>query len=721
MSDINQLGSMSDLKTLRLESSEAETLTVLFDREGSSANIIDSLFTQELERVIDEIEALQPKGVFIRSAKNTFFAGGDLDSLYQTTSAQAAGLFEMVERLKRSLRRLETLGIPVVACIEGAALGGGWEIALACHHRIALSATSVKMGLPEVTLGLLPGGGGVARTVRLFGLQRALPLLTEGRQYPAQEALAEGLIHEVVESAEVMSERALSFIQAHPEVKQPWDVKGYRMPGGTPTSPKLAPMLAVAPAMLTQKTKGVYPAPEAILAAMVEGALVDFDTACRIESRYFVELVCSPIAKNMINAFWYQLNEVKAGVGRPEGSPQRSFKKIGILGAGMMGAGIAYASASRGVEVVLRDVTLDRALSGKGYSEGIVSKGIKRGKTSQAEGERLLSLIKPTESVVELSECELVIEAVFEDRALKARVTQETEAVVAESTLFASNTSTLPISGLASASRRPDQFIGLHFFSPVDKMKLVEIICGRETSQETLAACYDFVTQLGKIPIIVNDSRGFFTSRVFGTYTQEGIAMVGEGVSPVLIEMAAALAGFPVGPLAVSDEVSLTLMEHIRVQTAEDLAAEGREPPRHGADHVITRMLEVNRAGRSAGGGFYSYPEGGKKSLWTELSSMFPLVESQPTIEEVKSRLLYIMAVETARCLEEGVLMSHRDANLGSIFGIGFPAWTGGAIQFIHQTGLGAFVEQAEELAERHGARFSPPASLEAIMSGETT
>ncbi|WP_028108929.1 3-hydroxyacyl-CoA dehydrogenase NAD-binding domain-containing protein [Ferrimonas futtsuensis] len=702
------------MSSIRIELESDGILHLVLDRSGASANLMDQAFAEDLAHTVSAIQEMDYKGIVLRSAKSTFFAGGDLGQIAQVTRESAEPFYKMVESIKASLRALETDGRPVVACIGGAALGGGWELALACHHRIALDSKGVRIGLPEVTLGLLPGGGGVARTVRMFGLQQALPLLTEGRQFSPAEALEAGLVHQLADSEQEMLQAAKAYIQAHPQMAQPWDVKGYRLPGGSPGSPKVAQMLAVAPAMLRKKTKGVMQAPEAILCAMVEGAQVDFDTACRIESRYFVELVCSQQAKNLINTFWFELNAIKGGAGRPQQFSPSKVSRIGVLGAGMMGAGIAYAAASRGIEVVLKDISLAQAQKGKAYSEALMAKRVQRGRSSDAQAQQLLKRIVPTESVAELAGCELVIEAVFENRDLKAKVTREAEAVLADTTLIASNTSTLPITGLAQASRRPESFIGLHFFSPVDKMPLVEIICGQQTSAESLARAYDFVLQLGKTPIVVNDSRGFFTSRVFGTFTNEGIAMLAEGVAPAAIENAAWLAGFPVGPLAVSDEVSLTLMKKIRNQTVADLAEEGIAASPKEADPVIDRMLELERAGKAVGCGFYDYPKGEKKRLWSGLSQHFPQAEVQPDVQELKERLMFIMAVETIRCMEEGVLNHRRDADVGSIFGIGFPAWSGGAVQFIDHLGPKAFVARADQLAENCGERFRVPDGLRA-------
>ena len=471
------------MQHIRIES-QNELAILWFDRQDSSVNKIDSIFVTEFDVATTQLKEMKPKGVILRSAKSTFFAGGDLDMLFQCTQSEVSLLFGMVESLKTSIRRLETMGIPVVACIDGSALGGGWELALGAHHRIMLNHPKVQIGLPEVTLGLLPGGGGVARTVRIFGLQEALPLLTEGKKYTAEKALNIGLIHEIVDSSEDLLKKAIEWIHDHPQAEQLWDKKGYRLPGGSPASPKLAPLLAIAPAMVRKKTKGVYPAPEVILATMVEGALVDFETACRIESRYFVHLVCHPVAKNMISAFWYQLNEISSGVGRPKGQETRKFNKVGILGAGMMGAGIAFAASKSGCEVVLKDVSNEQAEKGKNYSQQILEKLIKKGYSTSEKAENQLALIHPTADASDFAGCDLVIEAVFEDRQLKAKVMSEVDSFIEKDALLASNTSTLPITGLAQNSSRPADFIGLHFFSPVDKMKLVEIISGKETSHK---------------------------------------------------------------------------------------------------------------------------------------------------------------------------------------------------------------------------------------------
>jgi len=693
------------------EKDQDNIVHLILDKPNAGANLMDAEFTDSLVKAVEKLRDDEWAGVIFRSNKSTFFAGGNLEDLHATTKENAHLLYDMVNKLKLVMRELETSGKPVVACINGAALGGGWELALACHHRIALSK-GVTLGLPEVTLGLLPGGGGVIRMSRLLGLQAALPYLTEGKQFKPEQGQKLGLIDEVVDTPEQLVEAAIKWIKATPKAQQVYDVKGYKVPGGKPSNPALAKMLPIAPAMMRVQTKGTMPAPESILSVMVEGLQVDIDSAMRIETRYFVELVCSQVAKNMIGTFWFQLNEIKAGASRPKKIAKNKVQKVGVLGAGMMGAGIAYSSASKGIEVVLKDVSLENAEKGKAYSQSLLDKKVKKKRLSADKRDKVLNAINATADANDLQGCDLVIEAVFEDRTLKAKVTQEAEAQLEKTAVFASNTSTLPITGLAEASQRPENFVGLHFFSPVDKMPLVEIICGEQTSDETLAKVYDYVLQIGKTPIVVNDSRGFFTSRVFGTFANEGMAMLGEGMPAAAIENAAFLAGYPVGPLAVTDEVSLTLVEKIRNQTIKDLKSEGLDYTTHPSDAVVDRMLEVDRAGKLSGVGFYDYPAKAKKHLWPGLADMFGDEKKEYTLEEIKDRLMYIQAIETVRCIEEKVLTSVRDANIGSIMGIGYPVWTGGILQFINQTGMSEFIKRAEQLHEQCGERFAVPQLL---------
>lgn len=705
---------------IQLQRADDGIVTLLFDAVGQSANLMDAAFRADFAEAIVQLKA-EPglAGVILASAKKTFFAGGDLKELVALQPGDREAFFRTCEKLKADMRALETLGLPVVAALNGTALGGGFELALACHHRIALEDRKLLLGLPEVTLGLIPGAGGVTRMVRLLGLQTALPLLLEGKQLSAPEALKQGLIHDLAADPTELYAKARAWIQDHPKSLQPWDCGDYKMPGGAPSNPKVAPVLMIAPAMLRARTRGCFPAPEAILAAAVEGAQVDFETALRIESRHLTRIASGQVAKNMIGAFWFQLNEIKAGSSRPAGFAPWKSQRVGVIGAGMMGSGIAHACAIRRLPVVLKDVSLEAAERGKSYSEKLLAKRVQRGQQTAEAMAETLALIEPTAEAADFARCDFIIEAVFEKRELKAQVTREAEQYLPADGLMCSNTSTLPITGLAAASRAPERFIGLHFFSPVDKMQLVEIIKGRATSAETLARAFDFVLQIGKIPIVVNDSRGFFTSRVFGKFVEEGFAMLHEGVAPSAIEMAALKAGMPVGPLAVADEVSLGLISHVAAQTKADFEAEGKPWKPSIAEPVRDRMVqEFQRLGRAAGGGFYEYPSGGgEKSLWPGLS-VWRRAEVNPPERDLIDRFLFVQALDTVRCLEEGVLETVRDANIGSIFGIGFPPWTGGAVQFLNQYGLTAAVARAAELAAAHGERFEPPQPLREAAAG---
>lgn len=695
-------------------------IILTLDSPNQSANTMNADFRVALENIVSKLKSeTSITGIIFRSAKKTFFAGGDLDELIQARLEDATPFFEMIQKMKAEFRYIETLGVPVVAALNGTALGGGWEIALGCHARIALNDPKTKFGLPEVTLGLLPGGGGIVRMVRLLGLQNAFPFLMEGKQFGVDKAKSLGLIQDIAETPEELMDKAIAWVKEHPKSQQPFDVKGYKIPGGDPKTPAVAQMLAIAPAMLRDKTKGCYPAPEAIMAAAVEGAQVDVDTALTIESRYFTYLATGQISKNMIGTFWHGLNAIKAGASRPKDVAKWQATKVGVLGAGMMGAGIAYSTAIKGIPVVLKDVSVENAEKGKAYSQKLLDKKVSQGRMTAEKRDQVLSLITATASAEDLKGCDLIIEAVFENQELKAKVTQEAEAFLVEGGVMASNTSTLPITGLANASKDQANFIGLHFFSPVDKMQLVEIIKGKNTSAETLAKAYDYVQQIGKIPIVVNDSRGFFTSRVFGTFVQEGLRLLHEGVHPARIEMAALKAGMPVGPLAIQDEVALTLSEHVANETRKALQAEGKDLPRSGADDVIQTMIHTfDRKGKAAGAGFYDYPEGGKKHLWEGLNHWKQDVDISE--QEMIDRFLFVQSLDTLRCYEENVLESIIDANIGSIFGIGFAPWTGGAIQFLNQYGLDQAVQRANELEAKYGERFKAPQRLvESVSSGQ--
>ena len=703
-------------------------VTLTMDDPTAGANTMNELFGRSFKETVQRLVAERDDitGVILTSAKKTFFAGGNLSDLQSITPDRAEEFFAGIEDLKADMRTLERLGRPVVACINGAALGGGLELALACHHRIAVNDPKIKIGLPEVTLGLLPGGGGVTRLVRMLGIQSALmDWLLQGQQRRPAEAQAKGVIDELVDSADdlVPAARAWILEQASGENRdealvaaaKPWDVKGYRIPGGTPSNPSFAANLPAFPANLRKQLKGSpMPAPRAIMSAAVEGAQVDFDTASRIESRYLTQLVTRPVSKAMIQAFFFDLQAINSGRLRPkregEDYPKRPVAKVGMVGAGMMGAGIAYSCAMSGLEVVLKDVSIEGAEKGKSYSEKLLTKAVERGRMDQAKADAVLARITPTADMNDLADVDVVIEAVFEDYELKRKVFEEIEAVVRPDTLLCSNTSTLPITSLAKFITRPADFIGLHFFSPVDKMQLVEIIRGEETSDETTARAVDIVQQIRKIPIVVGDGRGFFTSRVFGQLITEGVNLLAEGVDPQTIERAATQAGFPAPPLAMTDEVSLTLTQHIRAEAEKAAAAEGKTREVQSGELLIDRMVaEFGRKGRAAGAGFYDYPADGPKVLWPGLREHFARGTQVP-LKDMQDRYLFAMALDTARCFEEGVLRDTESANIGGIFGIGFPPHTGGPATFMtnYEGGLAGFVARADELADTYGERFRP-------------
>ena len=695
-------------------------ITVTIDQADRKMNVIGDGFNDAFAALTDAfVNDQDAKGLILTSGKSTFVVGADIDQLATIETAEQA--FDLVEDLKASLRKLETSGKPVVAAITGTALGGGLELALACHYRIAIDSPKTKLGLPEVKLGLLPGGGGTQRLPRLVGIQKALELMTQGKELRPQQALEIGLIDDVAHDNDELISKAKAWINENPKVQQPWDKKGFKIPGGDSKHPNVVQVFSIAPAMANQKSHGNYPAITHILSSVFEGCLTDIDNGLKIESRFFVACALSDVSKNMINTLWTQLNSIKKGQSRPEGYERSKVSKVGILGAGMMGAGIAYVSAKAGMEVVLLDTAIEGAEKGKNYSSKLLDKAISRGRSTEEKKQTLLDLIKTTTSYDDLEGCDLVIEAVFEDVEIKAECTRKSEAVIPDTAVYASNTSTLPITELAKASKRPSQFIGLHFFSPVDKMPLVEIIVGEETDDATLAKGFDYVGQIAKTPIVVNDSRGFYTSRVFGTYVSEGIAMLSEGIHPRSIEVAGMKSGMPMPPLALQDEVSLSLSLHVMQQTKRALEAEVKTFTPHPAMPVVEKMVkELGREGKKVAKGFYDYPQNGEKHLWPELTELYPTTDEQPSQQDLVDRLLYVQANETAKCFEENVVRTVADANIGSIFGWGFAPNQGGTLQFINSVGVDKFVARSRELASKYGERFAPAQILvEMASSGE--
>ena len=710
--------------TITYERGADGVVVLTMDDPNQSANTMNADYLASMEAAVDRLESEidDVTGVVLTSAKKTFFAGGDLGDILSIPADGADLAIQTVERAKAPLRRLETLGKPVVAAIAGAALGGGLEIALAAHRRIVVDSPAVQLGLPEVGLGLLPGGGGIVRTVRMLGVATALmEVLLEGKRLRPGKAHQIGLVDELVAGPEDLLPAAKEWIKATPEAAQPWDRKGYRMPGGTPSNPALAANLPAFPAMLRKQLKGApYPAPVAIMAAAVEGAGLDFAAAEKVEARYFAGLATGQTSKNMIRAFFFDMQKAN-GLAKKHGSGEREpIGKVVVLGAGMMGAAIAYVCAKAGMEVVLKDIDQAAAERGKGYSEKLVAKSVARaaeGETrdkARLKGDALLARITPTTDAAAADGAQAVIEAVFEDPKVKEQVFAEIAPHLAPDALLCSNTSTLPITMLAEGVDRPADFIGLHFFSPVDKMPLVEIIKGAKTSEETLGRALALVAQIGKTPIVVNDSRGFFTSRVIGTFTSEGMALLAEGVPAPTIEQASSQAGYPAPVLALMDELTLTLPRKIRDETREAAEAEGRELPDHPGNAVLDRMIdEFDRKGRSSGAGFYEYSDGKRVGLWPGLKDAFGGTTEIP-LQDAIDRMLFAEAIETVKCLDEGVLETTTDANVGSILGIGFPGWTGGVARYMDQYpgGLPGFVARAEELAQRYGERFTPPESL---------
>jgi len=711
---------MNQCMTLSVDADGVALVTI--DVQGRPMNVLTPDFHAELSATLDQIKANEAvKGAVFTSAKADFMAGADLKWILSSISSIKTpdDAWQFAAPLNALFRKLETLGKPMVAAINGTALGGGLELALACHHRVAAINPATRIGLPEVLVGLLPGAGGTQRLSRMIGVRDALMLMVEGTHLSVEQAAAKKIVDEVV-PADALVSTARRYILEGGKAVNPWDEKNFKVPGGAGgMHPGVVQTFMGGAALVAKRTQHNYPAPAAIMSAVYEGTQLPIDSGLKVESTYLGTLLLNPVARNMIRTLFVNKLAAEKGAGRPADAPKQEVKTLGMLGAGMMGAGIAYVSARAGIGVMLLDATQEKAEKGRDYSTKLLAKEVERGRMAQAKADRVLSSIEATTDYNSLLGCDLIVEAVFEDQAIKADVTRKTEAVIPESAVFASNTSTLPITGLAAASKRPEQFIGIHFFSPVEKMPLVEIIKGKQTNAATLAKAIDYVVQMKKTPIVVNDSRGFYTSRVFGTFTNEGMTLLSEGVKPALIENAAKMAGMPVGPLAVLDEVTVELAYHVTQQAREALGA-AYVPV--SSWPVMRKMVEdLKRLGKRYGQGFYEYPADARKRLWPGLTEHFPLAASQPDVEEVKKRLLYIQALETARCMEEGVLTNPIDGDLGSILGWGFPAWTGGTLSFIDTVGIAAFVAECERLAAAYGPRFQPSAAMKARAArGET-
>jgi 3-hydroxyacyl-CoA dehydrogenase/enoyl-CoA hydratase/3-hydroxybutyryl-CoA epimerase len=691
---------------------------ITWDLENRSMNVLNAQSVNEYRDIVEKlVKDDQVKGIIIASAKEAFIAGADLtsndtfnfDKIGEDKVAAAQTIYDGVMNLNKLFRAMETSGKPFVAAINGHALGGGLEICLACHYRVAIDNDRIQIGQPEAKIGLIPGAGGTQRVPRLAGVtQDVMGFLLAGNPVTPKKAMSMGLVNEIVEK-DMLIEVSKKYILDNGKAVQPWDEKGFRLPSGAPYTPKGMMIWAAASSSLRKMSYGNYPAQKAILSALYEGVQVPIDAGLRIEARQMTKVIMDPVSRNMVRSLFVNMQALNKGARRPKDFEKYNVKKVGILGAGLMGAGIAYVTAKAGIEVILIDQNQEGADKGKDYSVKLLDKALSRKKTTEEKKEKLLGLIIPTTDYAKLNGADLIIEAVFENRDIKADVTAKAESQISETAVFGSNTSTLPITGLAKNSSRPANFIGVHYFSPVEKMPLVEIIMGKETSQETLAKTMDYVQKIKKTAIVVNDSRGFFTSRVFGTYTGEGMEMLAEGINPALIENAGKMTGMPMAPLALMDAVALDLAYKVGVQTKKDYEAEGKDFPISEPQKVLEEFVEKQgRLGKKNNKGFYEYPENGKKFLWPELFKLYDQIEDQPDVEILKQRLLYIQALETAKCYEENVLTDVRDADIGAILGWGMAPWTGGPLSFIDMVGIKEFVAEADKLAQKYGDRFTP-------------
>lgn len=705
---------------------------VTWDMPDKSMNVFTEEVMTELDAIVDAVTADEAvKGAVITSGKSSFSGGADLtmigtmfDRIHEEKARNPEGaaqvLFDQVGRMTGLFRKLETCGKPWVSAINGVCMGGAFEMSLACHGRVAADSDTVKMALPEVKVGIFPGAGGTQRVPRLTNQQDALMMMTTGQNLNPKKAKSLGLIHEVVEP-DGLVDAAKKMIKDGLKPVQPWDEKGFKLPGGKIWSPQGAQLWPAVSATLRKQSYGNYPAAYAILKCVFEGLQVPFDTGLRIEQRYFTEILQTPEAYAMVRSLFVSLQELGKGARRPAGIEKTSFTKVGVIGAGFMGAGVAYATAKAGIPVVLIDRDQEAADKGKAHSEGLVAAAIKKRRMTQEQADALLSLITPTSDYSALDGAELVIEAVFEDRDIKKTVTEAAEAVLKPGAVFASNTSTLPITGLAENSSRPDDFVGIHFFSPVDRMMLVEVILGEGTGERALAVALDYVQAIKKTPIVVNDTRGFYVNRCVMRYLSEAYSMLVEGIPPAMIENVAKMTGMPVGPLALNDEVAIDLSQKINRATIADLGPDAVDP-RHV--QLIDTMVDTHgRLGRKNGKGFYDYPEKpAKKHLWPGLKELYAQQDADKIdIEEIKKRYLATVALEAARTMEEGIVTDPREADVGSILGFGFAPYTGGAVSYIDGLGVQTFVDMCADLATRHGDHFKPtPLLVEMAKNGET-
>ena len=716
----------TDMSTIHFDIDADGIATLTIDVPGQSMNVIGPDLLADVDAAITRIASEEAiRGAVIASGKDSgFMAGMDLKFFGSMLVSEAgkrpapAAIFDKVFVLNQLFRRLETCGKPVACAIEGTCVGGGFELALACHRRIVGDSPKTQLGLPEILIGLFPGGGGSQRLPRIMGVQAALLYMLQGKLFRPAEAAMLKVVDEVVLQGTAIA-RAKEWVKANPSAfVQPWDQKGFKFPGGAGGfNPAFVQTMAGAVPMTLKQTQRNMNAPIALLSAVYEGAILPFDRAIRVESKYFAKVAADPQAANMIRSLFVNKNAAERGARRPKDQPKAPTRKLAMLGAGMMGAGIATVAAQAGMEVLLFDRDMAYAQKGKAHVEDQLKKRIGKGMTAEKVAETL-ARVTPTTDYAALAGCDFVIEAVFEDMAIKAEVTEKVEEVLGPDVIFGSNTSTLPITKLAQAWSKPENFIGIHFFSPVEKMPLVEIILGKRTGPAAIAKALDFVSQIRKTPIIVNDASGFYTSRCFATYVREGVEMVAEGINPALIENAGRQLGMPVGPLAVGDEVSIELGHKIVLAARKELGDAYVAQP---SDAVMARMVELGRLGRKSAKGWYDYPEGDKKHLWPGLSEMFPRAAVQPDIEEVKERLLYRQLVECARCFEEGVVETPEDGDIGAIFGWGFAPWTGGPFSHMDTVGIGHVVAVLERLAAAHGDRFAPTVQLQDMAASGLT